>query len=158
VVDKFPGNLSVVGLIHHIFPAAHIIHLRRNPVDVAVSLWATYSDPFSPLTATREGIVFAIQQARIQGDFWRETLPSDRFLDVRYEALVSDPETWVRTILEFCGLPFEEACLHASESTKKVRTPSMWQVRQPVYTSSMDRWKRYEPWLGKFKDLLELAN
>lgn len=158
VVDKFPGNLSLVGMIHRILPNAHIIHLRRNPIDVAVSLWATYSDPFSPFTATREGIVFAIQQAKIQGDYWRETLPRNRFLDVRYEDLVSEPEQWVRTILESCGLPFEEACLHASESQKKVRTPSMWQVRQPVYKSSMDRWKRYEPWLGSFRELLELEN
>ncbi len=154
VVDKFPGNLSVVGMIHHILPNAHIIHLRRNPIDVAVSLWATYSSPFSPFTATREGIVFGIRQAQIQGDYWRQTLPADRFLDVRYEDLVSDHETWVRRILDFCGLPFEEACPHASESTKKVRTPSMWQVRQPIYKSSMDRWKRYEPWLGKFRELL----
>jgi hypothetical protein len=153
VVDKFPGNLNVVGTIYRAYPNAHILYLSRNPVDIAVSLWATYSSPCSPLTTTRQAIVDAIRQSAIQADYWRQTLPADRFMKVVYEDLVADPETWIRRILEFCSLSWEDACLRASESQRTVKTPSIGQVRQPVYTTSINRWKRYEPWLGEFESL-----
>lgn len=154
IVDKFPGNLNLVGVIHHLFPAAHIISLRRNPIDIAISIWGTYSNPFSPFTVSRDSVVFAVRHAGEVADYWASVLPADRFLDSRYESLVSSPEEEIRKILEFCELPWEGGCLHAHESKTKVRTPSLSQVRQPVYTSSIDRWKRYEPWLGEFRALL----
>jgi tetratricopeptide (TPR) repeat protein len=153
VVDKYPGNLNVIGMIHHLYPKAPIIHLRRNPIDIAVSLWATHSNPFSPFTVQRASVVFAIRRAQLQAEYWKQTFPEGSFLSIRYEELVSDPEPWIRRILAFCDLPWEEACLHASESKKKVRTPSLWQVKQPVYKTSIDRWRRYEPWLGEFAEL-----
>jgi hypothetical protein len=155
VVDKHPGNLNVVGMIHYLMPEAHIICLRRSPIDTAVSLWATHSNPFSPFTTTRRGIVEAIRHSAARADYWKNVIPQDRFLEVPYEDLTRQPEVWIRKMLDFCGLPWEEQCLRASENLKKIRTPSLWQVRQPVYTTSIDRWKRFEPWLGEFSLLRE---
>ncbi len=155
VVDKHPANLNVIGMIHQVLPDAHIVNLRRSPIDIAVSLWAMHSDPYAPLTVSRQNIVDAIKLSVVQAEYWRQVLPADRFLDVRYEDLVCDPETWTRRILTFCGLSWEEACLNPSASCRKVRTPSVWQVRKPVFKTSIDRWKRFEPWLGEFDVLLE---
>jgi tetratricopeptide (TPR) repeat protein len=154
VVDKFPGNLNVVGMIHHLFPNAHIICLRRRLIDIAVSVWGIHSNPFSPFTVSRESVVFALRHSRNVAEYWKSVIPADRFLEVGYEDLVAEPEKWIKTILSFCDLPLEEACFRSSENKSKVRTPSLWQVKQPVYRTSVDRWQRYEPWLGEFKQLL----
>jgi tetratricopeptide (TPR) repeat protein len=155
VVDKNPANLVVAGLIHSVFPDSPIIHLRRNPVDTALSIWMTYMQTFAPFMADRGNISFAIKQADRQADYWAKVLPKDRFLSIRYEDLVEDPEKLTRSILEFCGLPWHDSCLKSPGSGKSVKTPSLWQVRQPIYKSSVARWKRYEPWLGEFRQLLE---
>jgi len=156
VVDKNPANLVVAGLIHSVFPDSKIIHLRRNQVDTALSIWMTHIQTFAPFMADRANIAFAIKQADQQAEYWARALPKNRFLSVRYEDLVTDPEKTTRSLLEFCGLPWNDACLKTSGSVKSVKTPSLWQVRQPIYKSSVARWKRYEPWLGEFRDLLEL--
>jgi tetratricopeptide (TPR) repeat protein len=152
VVDKNPANLLSAGLIHHIFPNSPIIHLRREPIDTAVSIWMT--DASAPFIADRENIVFAIREEIRQADHWLKVLPPNRFLDVKYEDLVADPEASIRRILEFCDLPWQDACLHPSEISTTVKTPSLWQVRQPIYQSSVAKWKRYEPWLREFRELL----
>ena len=84
-------------------------------------------------------------------------LPSDRFTEVVYEDLIADRETETRRLIEFCGLPWNDACLAPEQNRRVVKTASMWQVRQPVYTSSVARWKRYQNWLGEFAELLERA-
>ena len=85
--------------------------------------------------------------------YWEELLPAGRLLTVSYELLVRDKDRWTRTLLEFCGLEWEEACAHPELNQRTVITPSLWQVRQPVYTSSVGRWKRFEPWLAEFLEL-----
>ncbi len=153
VVDKNPANVLSAGLIHRVFPDAPILHVTRNPADVAVSIWMT--DASAPFMASRQNIVFAIRQAIRQAEHWRKVLPGNRFLEVPYEELVAGPESWVRTILDFCGLPWHEGCLCQQSGRSNVKTPSLWQVRQPIYKSSVERWRRYEPWLGEFRQLLE---
>jgi tetratricopeptide (TPR) repeat protein len=153
VVDKNPANIQSAGFIHQIFPESAIICMRRNPVDTAISIWMT--DASAPFMSSRRNIVDAIRLVTAQSDHWRRVLPSNRFLDLCYEDLVGDPEKWIRVVLDFCGLPWESACLNANKISNTVRTPSLWQVRQPVYQSSVARWKRYEPWLGEFRELLD---
>jgi hypothetical protein len=84
-------------------------------------------------------------------------LAPNRFLDVDYEQMVQDPEGMTRKVIQFCGLAWEDACLRPQEGDRRVITFSKWQVRQPVYTTSVERWRNYEPWLGIFRELLEYA-
>jgi hypothetical protein len=101
----------------------------------------------------RENLVFMYQQYNRLTEHWRKVLPCSRYLEVDYEALVSDPETQVRRLVGFTGLEWEEACLAHNKNQRVVTTPSLWQVRQPIYKASAERWRRYEPWLGAFSEL-----
>ncbi len=155
VTDKNPANRLVYGLIHLAFPSSRIIHMRRNPVDVAISIYTTLIRTGAPFVGNREDIVYALQEHERLVDHWREVLPSDRFLEVHYESLVTDRENETRRMIEFCGLPWDDACMRPEDNLRTVVTPSFWQVRQPVYSGSLNRWKRYEPWLGAFKELVK---
>src|SRR5262249_9055220 len=84
----------------------------------------------------------------------RKVLPVDRFLEIQYEELVADREAMSRKMIEFCGLDWNDACLHSERNRRPVRTASVWQARQPVYRTSVARWRRYEPWLGALRELL----
>jgi hypothetical protein len=73
---------------------------------------------------------------------------------VHYEQLIADPEGEVRTLLDYCGLPFEQQCLHFYDNRRVVQTISSEQVRRPIYSDAVDQWRHYEPWLGPLKDAL----
>ncbi len=156
VVDKNPANLQVLGSIHLAFPNACIISTRRNAIDTALSIWMTPMKTSAGFICDRENIVFALKEYARLMDHWRDVLPSDRLLDIQYENVTSDPGYQARRMVEFCGLEWDEACLHPEQNKRIVSTPSLWQVRQPIYKSSTERWKNYEPWLGAFEDLREL--
>jgi len=154
VTDKNPANRMVYGLLHLAFPSSRIIHMRRNPVDVAISIYTTLIRTGAPFIGDRDDIVFALQEHERLVDHWRDVLPADRFIEVKYEDLVQDREAQTRRLVKFCDLPWDEACLRPEENLRTVVTPSFWQVRQPVYTGSLDRWRRYEAWLGPFSTLM----
>jgi len=154
VTDKMPHNFYLSGLIHAMFPSARIIHCRRNPVDTCISIYTTrFPEPLNFAHNQEEIVFFYKEYLRIM-EHWRRVLPADRFLEVDYEELISDREKVTRRMIEFCGLEWNDACLHHERNPGAIRTPSWWQARQPVYTTSMGRWKNYEPWLGAFKELL----
>ena len=155
IVDKNPANVLLANLIHRAFPNARIIHMRRHPVDTALSIWMTPMATTASFVSDKENIVFAYRLYEQSVAHTRQFVPEDRFLEVDYENMTADPETWVRRIVEFCGLEWDPACLHPELNPKLVRTPSMWQVRQPINVNSTGRWKRYEPWLGPLAKLLE---
>jgi hypothetical protein len=157
VIDKNPANLQVVGSIFLAFPNARIIHTRRNAIDTAISIWTTPMRTNAPFVSDRENIVFAYKEYLRLMDHWRQVIPADRFLEVHYEDLVDQPEIYARQIVEFCGLEWNEACLHPELNKRTVKTPSLWQVRQPVYKSSTERWRKYEEWLGVFAELKGLS-
>ena len=154
VTDKMPTNFLLLGLIYLILPNARIIHCRRSPVDTCLSIYMT---PFSNLpdfAYDRDTIAFYWEQyARLMAH-WRHVLPPNRFLEVDYEDLVAQREGVTRKIIAFCGLDWDEGCLRPETNERIVRTPSAWQVRQPVYTNSIGRWRRYREWLGPFRRLL----
>ncbi len=157
VVDKMNTNYLLLGLLHLAFPEARIVHMCRHPVDTCISIWATPVAIGIDLCASRENIVFAYEQyLRIMAHY-RQVLPSNRLLDVQYEELVSNQEKLTRQMVEFCGLPWDEACMRPESNERSVKTPSVWQVRQPVYKTSTARWRKYEPWLGAFASLFEYS-
>jgi tetratricopeptide (TPR) repeat protein len=152
--DKMPFNFFWVGLVHLLFPKARFVHARRNPVDTCLSLYTT------PLTA-RWGFAsepsdlawYYRQYVRLV-DHWRAVIPADRLLDVDYEHLVREPQGTARRLIAFMGLEWDSACLRPEENRDAVRTASSWQARQPIYGSSIERWRHYEPWIGDLCVLL----
>jgi tetratricopeptide (TPR) repeat protein len=154
VTDKMPANYEFLGPIHLSLPNARIIHMCRNPLDTCISIYTTPNRVPVEFAYNRDNIAFAYEQYQRLAAHWRAVLPANRLLEIVYEELVADPEAVTRNILEFCGLEWDDACLHHERNDRNVITPSLWQVRQPMYSSSIGRWKRYEPWLGAFQRLL----
>jgi Sulfotransferase family len=97
--------------------------------------------------------VFHYRQYQRMMAHWREVLPADRLIEVDYEALVADPEPQVRRLISACGLDWNDACLEPHRNTGKINTASLWQARQPIYRTSVERWRPYEPWLGELRQL-----
>jgi tetratricopeptide (TPR) repeat protein len=148
--DKQPLNIYLAPHILRALPNARVICLRRRPADAVLS---TYRQVFAA-TARVYDYTFdlrATAQHYVRFDRlvrrFAETLPADRFCEVHYEQIVLDIETQTRRVLDFCGLDFEPACLAFHENEAPVATASAAQVRQPLYASSVDRWRRYRPML-----------
>jgi tetratricopeptide (TPR) repeat protein len=157
ITDKMPLNYAHVGLIHQVFPKAKIIHMRRNPLDTCLSIYTTFLGQGPNFGYNQSNIVFNYREYLRIMEHWRRALPSESFLEVDYEDLTADKEPMARRIIEFCGLAWDDQCLSHERNESAIRTPSKWQARQPMYRSSVERWRRYEPWLGeilKLRDLL----
>ena len=152
-IDKMPNNFRHIGLIRLILPNAKIIDARRHPMACCFS-------GFKQLFAEGQEFTYSLSDI---GQYYRdyvelmahrdEVLPGFVYR-VQHEELVADPEGNIRSLLDFCGLPFEESCLNFHETERAVRTPSSEQVRQPIFTSSLDQWSRFEPYLGTLKAAL----
>jgi tetratricopeptide (TPR) repeat protein len=156
VTDKMPFNFLWAGLIHLAFPRAIIIHCRRAAVDTALSIHQTHFHPGLAFpTGGTELVAYFRSYQRIT-DHWRSVLPADRFLEVDYEELTSAPEPVIRRIVGACGLMWHDACLRPESNPRAVKTPSKWQTRQPIYRTSVARWRRYEPWLGPLSALVDV--
>lgn len=154
-IDKSPGNTMYLGLIKLAFPNSRVLHLRRNPVDNALSIWMTPMRTDAAFLHKKADIVHALRERNRLADYWKEIFPSDRFREVSYESLTGEPERVVRDVIDFLGLEWQDACLDPRSNRNAVRTPSYWQARQPINTASTERWRRYEPWLGEFAELLD---
>lgn len=144
ITDKMPYNYVAIGLIHALLPNAKIIHVKRNPIDTCLSCYTklfTEGQLYS-YDLTELGQYYQCYE-RIM-DHWRRILPSNAWLDVEYEAMVNNLETEAHRLIDFCDLAWDPACLNFYESKRQVRTASFVQVRQPIYTSSVERWCRYE--------------
>jgi tetratricopeptide (TPR) repeat protein len=159
IVDKMPYNFLLLGLIHRLFPNARIVHCRRNPVDTALSVYFTRFTqvlPTQEFAYSRREIVDYYRQYRRLMAHWRSMLPADRLLEIDYEALIADQEIVTRTILDFCGLDWDRACLDFHQTDRPIATASAWQARQPLYRGSIERWRHYEPWLGELIELRDV--
>jgi tetratricopeptide (TPR) repeat protein len=155
VTDKMPFNFLWAGLIRLAFPRATIIHCRRAAIDTALSIHQTHFHPSMAFPTGGAELVAYFASYRRLTDHWRRVLPADRFIEVDYEELTSAPEPAIRRIIASCGLPWDDACLRPEQNRRAVKTPSKWQARQPIYRSSVARWRRYEPWLGPLRALLD---
>jgi tetratricopeptide (TPR) repeat protein len=155
VTDKMPFNFLWAGLIHMAFPRAVIIHCRRVAVDTALSIHQTHFHPGLAFPTGGAELVAYFRSYQRLTDHWRSVLPEDRFLEVDYEDLTSAPEPVIRRIIAACGLAWHDACLRPERNPRAVKTPSKWQTRQPIYRTSVERWRRYEPWLGPLRALVD---
>jgi tetratricopeptide (TPR) repeat protein/LPS sulfotransferase NodH len=155
VTDKMPFNFLWAGLIHVAFPRAVIIHCRRAAVDTALSIHQTHFHPSMAFpTGGPELVAYFRSYQRLIGH-WRSVLPADRFLEVDYENLTRAPEPVIRRIIAASGLAWNDACLRPESNPRAVKTPSKWQTRQPIYRTSIARWRRYGPWLGPLRALVD---
>ncbi len=155
VTDKMPFNFLWAGLIHLAFPRAIMIHCRRTAVDTALSIHQTHFHPGLAFPTGGAELVMYFRGYQRLMDHWRSVLPADRFIEVDYEELTRAPEPVIRRIIAACGLVWHDACLRPESNPRAVRTPSKWQARQPINRNSVARWRRYEPWLGPLRALVD---
>ncbi|OOG59450.1 sulfotransferase [Rhodanobacter sp. C03] len=158
-IDKLPHNFLYAGFIAQALPNAKIICLRRDPMDTCLSNFrqlfapksAYFDYSFDLLDTGRYYVLFDRLMAH-----WQRVLPG-RILEVAYETLVDSQEASSRQLLEFCGLPWNDACMHFEANPTPVATASAVQVRAPIYRSALKRWKKYGPQLNELRDLLNEA-
>jgi tetratricopeptide (TPR) repeat protein len=155
VTDKMPFNFLWAGLIHVAFPRATIIHCRRAAIDTALSIHQTHFRPGLAFPTGGDELVAYFRDYQRLTDHWRNVLAADRFVEVDYEELTRAPEPFIRRIIAACGLAWHDACLRPENNPRAVNTPSKWQARQPIYGTSVERWRRYEPWLGPLRALAD---
>lgn len=155
VTDKLPGNYMLLGLISQIFPGARIVNCRRDPRDVCLSNFMIEFITGHGYAYDLESLARACKDYQELMELWKRALPIP-ILDVRYEDLIADPQTWVAKVLDFCGLEWEDACLNFHKSDRQVMTASYDQVRKPLYKTSVARWKNYERHLEPVSRILDL--
>ncbi len=154
VVDKMPGNFQRLGLISVLFPKARVIHMMRDPLDTCLSI---YFQKFSTTNAYAFDLADLGAHYRAYRQlmrYWRDTLTIP-ILEIQYEELAAQPEEYIHKMIAFCGLEWDARCLRFYETQRDVNTPSYEQVRQPMYTRSVGRWKHYERHLGLLKEALQ---
>jgi tetratricopeptide (TPR) repeat protein len=152
-IDKMPNNWSLIGLIHVILPNAKLIDARRHPMACCVSCYKQHFALGQSFTydLTDLGRYYA-DYVRLMAH-WDRVLPG-RVHRVIHEDLAADPEPHIRALLEYCGLPFEEACLRPHETQRPVMTASSEQVRQPITAKGLDEWRKYQAWIGPMEEAL----
>jgi predicted Zn-dependent protease len=152
-IDKMPNNCLYVGLIQLILPRARIIDARRHPLGCCLSCFKQHFARGQSFTYDLEDLGRYYRDYLALMAHFDAVLPG-RILRVFYESMIEDTEAQVRRLLDHCGLPFEEACLHFYENARAVRTASSEQVRQPIFRDALEHWRHYEPWLGPLKAAL----
>jgi tetratricopeptide (TPR) repeat protein len=154
VIDKMPANFWRLGLIHEALPNARIIHMQRDPIDTCLSIYFQHFKHALPYADDMHDLAHFYGEYRRLMTHWRATLPPGVLLEVPYESLVEDQETWTRKMLQFIGLSWDSRCLYFHESGRSVMTASKWQVRQKMNRNSIRRWKNYEPFIAPLLTLL----
>jgi tetratricopeptide (TPR) repeat protein len=155
VVNKLPQNFKYAGLIHLALPNARIIHVRRDPVDTCFSCFSllftrdqSFTYDFGELGRYYLGYATLMEH-------WRSVLPPGVMIDVQYEDLVADLDGQARAIVDHCGLEWEEACLVFYKTNRQVKTASSVQVREPIYRTSVGRWRQFENFLRPLIEVLK---
>jgi len=152
-IDKMPNNFAHVGLIHLALPNARIVDARRHPLACCFSCFKQHFAHGQNFTYGQENIGrYYRDYIELMAHF--DTVLPGRVHRVIYEDLVEDTEAQVRRLLDYCGLPFDDACLRFFENERPVRTASSEQVRQPIFKGGVDQWRHYEPWLAPLKTAL----
>lgn len=159
-VDKMPLNVLYAGLIHRALPNARIVCLRRDPMDVCLSnfrqLFATGFSYYDYAYDLEDVARYYVGFDRLVAH-WRRTLPADRFTEIAYEDLVADQEGATRRLLAFCALRWDPRCLDFHENRAPVATASSVQVRRPLYSTAVGRWRRYGEALEPMRRVLAEA-
>jgi len=148
LVDKAPLNFFQLSLIQAIFPAARVIWCRRDPRDVALSIYSENFSPASSFSTSMAGIAAYQEAEEHLLHLWQRTLSLPIYVQ-DYAALATDPRNGAEKLIEFSGLKWDPAVLKAHETAGTVQTPSRWQVREPIHTRSIGRWKNYPALFSK---------
>lgn len=156
VTDKMPGNFIHLGLIALLFPQSRVIHCMRNPLDTCLSIFFQHFGASHPYASNLSNIGFFYKEYLRMMEHWKKVV-SLSMLEIQYEELVADQEKFSKEIIAFCGLDWDDRIMQFHETERDVATASYGQVRQPIYTSSVARWKKYEKYLGPLKEALGIA-
>jgi len=153
VTDKLPFNFMHLGVIALLFPQAKVIHCQRHPLDNCLSCYFTsFADQIHFANRLDTLGRYYLDYHRLM-QHWHDVLPIE-ILDLPYENMVNDTQGQVAKLLDHCGLPWEDACLDFHRTERGVRTPSRWQVRQPIYKGSVQRWRHYAEELEPLRRIL----
>ncbi|WFP62037.1 tetratricopeptide repeat-containing sulfotransferase family protein [Mesorhizobium sp. WSM4904] len=159
IVDKMPHNFELIGLIGILFPNARIIHCRRDAIDNCISCFVLQFSEAHSYSADLETLGLYYREYDRLMRHWSKVLPG-RIFENQYETLIENQEKQSRRLIDYLGLPWDEACLRFFDRAGSVNTYSNWQVRQPIYKSSVKRWKNYEseiqPLIEALGDLAEV--
>ncbi|MCG8490932.1 MAG: sulfotransferase, partial [Sneathiellales bacterium] len=153
ITDKMPRNFLYVGLIRLLFPNAILVHCTRQPEDSCLSIYKKYFVGKQYFAYNLEELAHYYNGYLDLMQYWNALLPGE-ILEISYEDMVADVETHSRRLIEHCGLDWEEACLHFHKTKRAVNTASTAQVRQPIYSSSVQAWKKYEKELEPLTSIL----
>ena len=153
VIDKMPHNFLLLGFIALLFPKARIVHCRRDPMDNCVSCYTHRFNKAHGYSTDMKTLGLYYREYRRLMQHWRKVLPLKIF-ELDYEEMIADQEKMSRKLIDFAGVEWDDACLNFHETERTVRTLSRWQVRQPIYRSSVQRWRKYDEFLGPLKDAL----
>ena len=154
MVDKLTGNFLRIGLIRLILPNAKIIHSMRNPIDTCVSCYSKLFASGLPFTYDLGELGRYYRHYSELMAHWRSVLPPDALLDVTYEDVVEDLEGQAKRLIDYCGLAWDDRCIRFHQTSRPVNTASAVQVRQPLFRSSVQRWRKYEDGLAPLLDEL----
>lgn len=154
-VDKLPANFLHLGLITLLFPNAKVIHCQRHPLDTCLSCYCKKFRGAQAFSFDLEDLGYYYLAYERLMRHWEAVLPIPVFA-LQYEKLIQSQAKVSRELLAFCDLPWDEACLEFDKSDRPVDTASNWQVRQPLYASSIGRWKHYEAELAPLRAILNV--
>jgi hypothetical protein len=157
VIDKMPANFLRLGLIHEALPNARIIHMRRNPIDTCLSIYFQHFKSGHSYANDLDDLAHYYGEYLRLMRHWKTTLPEGAILEVPYESLVDDQETWSRTMLQFIGVPWDPRCIDFHRTRRSVMTASKWQVRQKMTRASIERWRNYEEFIAPLLTLAKPA-
>ncbi|MDG1995989.1 MAG: sulfotransferase, partial [Emcibacteraceae bacterium] len=148
ITDKMPANYFYIGLIHALLPNAKIVHVKRNALDTCISCFQRLfgHNQYQTYNLSELGTYYKDYVNLM--DHWKKVLPKDSFYEVQYESLVANPQEQVRALLIACDLEWHEDCLNFHKNNRSIRTASVTQVRQAIYKTSVDKWRRYEKYLA----------
>ena len=152
IIDKMPANYSWVGFIHLILPNAKFIHSRRHPIETCLSAYRIFFPEGQYWSYDFKMMAKAYREYVEIMDIWKQVIPSDRILEVRYEDMVSDLENQSKRMAEHLSVNWDSRCLQFHKSDRPVRTASVVQVRKPLYSTSTNRWEKYKPYLKPLLD------
>jgi tetratricopeptide (TPR) repeat protein len=154
VTDKMPHNFLHLGMIAMLFPGARVIHILRDPMDTCLSIYFQQFNNLHLYAHNLSDLGYYYRSYEKLMAHWRSVLDLP-LLEIRYEELVADPHTWIPRLVEFCGVEWDEQCLRFHETRRAVNTPSTEQVREPMYSRSVGRWRHYETQLEPLRIALE---
>lgn len=155
ITDKTPLNFHLIGMIKLILPQAKIVHCCRDSRDTCMSIYRNYFEVPGNLYAYQLDELGHYYNLYVeQMVHWHSVFPNEIY-DIQYEKLIHDQESQTRSLLKYCDLDWDDACLEFHKNKREVQTASATQVRKPLYSNSVELWKRYEKWLGPLLESLE---